>query len=206
VSRTGDIGLIKIVGEGSVAAGVRRLEAVTGEGAYQRFLEMESLIHSVAQALKTPEKSLTERVTSILSELKERDREIASLKSKMAGNLSGDLLTRKTDVKGVALVVERCDGMDAEALRQMTDQLKEKLVSGVVVLGSVADGKVSFIVGVTADLTKRIKAGDLIKQVASVAGGGGGGRPDMAQAGGKDASKVDEALSKAPSFVESLLK
>jgi alanyl-tRNA synthetase len=206
VSRTGDIGLIKIVAENSVAAGVRRLEAVTGEGALARFLEIETSLQDLSQTLKTPEKSLGERVGALLGELKEKDREITALKTKLAGNLSGDLLARRQDVQGVALVAARTDELDSEGLRQLTDQLKDKLGSGVVVLGSAKDGKVAFIVGVTKDLTGRIKAGDLIKQVAQVAGGGGGGRPDMAQAGGKDASKVDEAIAQAASFMEGLIK
>jgi alanyl-tRNA synthetase len=206
VSRTGDIGLIKIVSESSVAAGVRRLEAVTGTGALTRFLEIESTLEDLSEALKAPEKSLVGRVEGLLGELKEKDKEIATLKTQLAGNLSGDLLSGKKDVKGVALVAARADELDGEGLRQLTDQLKDKLQSGVIVLGSAKDGKVAFIVGVTKDLTHRVKAGDLIKQVAAVAGGGGGGRPDMAQAGGKDASKVDEALAQAPGFLEKLLK
>jgi alanyl-tRNA synthetase len=206
VTRTGDIGLIKIVAENSVAAGVRRLEAVTGEGALARFREEEAALQGLAQTLKIPEKSLGTRLDGLLGELKDKDREIAALKTKLAGNMSGDLLSQKQDVKGVALVVSRADDLDSEGLRQLTDQLKDKLGSGVVVLGSAKDDKVAFIVGVTKDLTGRIKAGDLIKKVAQVAGGGGGGRPDMAQAGGKDASKVSEALSKAASFMEELLK
>ena len=206
VNRTGDIGLIKIVAENSVAAGVRRLEAVTGEGALARFREEEASLQGLAQTLKIPEKSLGTRLDGLLDELKDKDREISVLKTKLAGNMSGDLLSKKQDVKGAALVVSRADELDSEGLRQLTDQLKDKLGSGVVVLGSAKDGKVAFIVGVTKDLTGRIKAGDLIKKVAQVAGGGGGGRPDMAQAGGKDASKVDEALSKAASFMGELLK
>jgi alanyl-tRNA synthetase len=206
VTRTGDIGLIKIVAENSVAAGVRRLEAVTGEGALARFRDAETVLQGLAQTLKIPEKSLGARLDGLLDELKDKDREISVLKTKLAGNMSGDLLSKKQDVKGVALVVSRADDLDSEGLRQLTDQLKDKLGSGVVVLGSAKDGKVAFIVGVTKDLTGRIKAGDLIKKVAQVAGGGGGGRPDMAQAGGKDASKMDEALEKTPGFVEGLIK
>ncbi len=206
VSRTGDIGLIKIVAETSVAAGVRRLEALTGEGALARFLQAEEQLSQVAQALKAPEKLLGEKLESLLSDLKDKDREISGLKSKMAGSLAGDLLAKKTEIQGLSVVAARVDALDAEGLRQLTDQLKDKLKSGVVVLGSGKDGKVAFIVGVTQDLTKRLKAGDLVKQVAQVAGGGGGGRPDMAQAGGKDVSKVDEAIQKVPAFIGSLLK
>jgi alanyl-tRNA synthetase len=205
VSRTGDIGSFKILSESSVASGVRRIEAVTGEGALAHVERLEDLLKDLSHLLKAPESDLRGRVELLLSEAKAREKELSQAKSRMAGNLAGDLLASRRDVKGVALVVGRADALDADGMRRLTDTLKDRLGSGVVVLGGLAADKVSFIVGVTKDLTARIKAGDVVKQVAAIAGGGGGGRPDLAQAGGKDPARLDEALKAATGIVEKLL-
>jgi alanyl-tRNA synthetase len=205
VHRTGDIGLFKILAESSVAAGVRRIEAVTGEGSAEWVRQKEETLRDVAHLLKGTEAELKGKIEALLEEVKAKDRELAALRSKRAGNLAEEVLGGKKDVKGVALVVSRTDELDPEGMRQLTDTLKDKLKSGVIVLGSVQDGRVAFIAGVTKDLTGKVKAGDLVKEVAKIAGGGGGGRPDLAQAGGKDASKVDEALKRAPSILEGIL-
>ncbi len=205
VSRTGDIGSFKILSESSVASGVRRIEAVTGEGALAHVERLEDLLQDLSRLLKAPESDLRGRVELLLAEAKSREKELASAKSKMAGNLAGDLLASRRDVKGVSLVVGRVDQIDPDGLRKLVDSLKDKLGSGVIVLGGLSGDKVSFIVGVTKDLTARIKAGDVVKQVAALAGGGGGGRPDLAQAGGKDPAKLEEALKEAPGIVEKLL-
>jgi alanyl-tRNA synthetase len=204
VNRTGDIGFFKILSEASVASGVRRIEAVTGEGAIDRVYQEEEILQQVAQLLKSAEGDLGGRVEALILEMKSKEKELASLKSKLAGSLVDEVLENKKEVKGVPVVVARTDELDPEGMRQLIDSLKEKLGSGVIVLGS-AKPQIAFIAGVTKDLTGKIKAGDLVKEVAKVAGGGGGGRPDLAQAGGKDASKVDEALRQVLPFVEKTL-
>lgn len=204
VNRTGDIGLFKITSESSVAAGVRRIEAVTGEGSLEKISLEETALKDIAHLLKSSETELKPKVQSLLDEIKAKDREITALKSKLAGSLVDEALAQKKQIKGVPVVVFRAD-QDSDGLRELADKLKGKLGSGVVVLGSGTPSFVGFVAGVTKDLTSKIKAGDLVKEVAKVAGGGGGGRPDFAQAGGKDASKVDEALSQAALFLEKTL-
>ena len=205
VSRTGDIGALKILSESSVASGVRRLEAVTGEGALAYVERLEYMMKDLSHLLKAPESDLKGRVELLLSEARNREKELSSAKSKMAGNLAGDLLASRQEVKGVALVVGRADNLDADGLRQLVDTLKDRMGTGVIVMGGLAGDKVSFIVGVTKDLTSRVKAGDIVKQVAAIAGGGGGGRPDLAQAGGREPGKLDEALAAAPGIVGNLI-
>ncbi len=205
VGRTGDIGSFKILSESSVASGVRRIEGVTGEGALQYVERLEEMIRDLAHILKSPESDLKTRVELLLSDSKTRDKELAQAKSKMAGNLAEDLLSQAKQVKGVSLVVGRTDNLDVNGLRQLVDNLKNKMKSGVVVLGGLADGKASFIAGVTSDLISRVKAGDIVKQTAVLAGGSGGGRPDLALAGGKESGKIDEALRAVPGILEKLI-
>jgi alanyl-tRNA synthetase len=204
VNRTGDIGFFKILSESSVASGVRRIEAVTGEGSIERVYQEEGILQQVAQLLKSAELDLSGRVEALLLEMKAKDKELASLKSKLAGSLIDEVLEKKKEVRGISLVVARTDELDPEGMRQLIDSLKEKLGSGIIVLAS-GKPQVAFIAGVTKDLTGKVKAGDLVKEIAKVAGGGGGGRPDLAQAGGKDASKVDEALRQVIPFLEKIL-
>ena len=206
VSRTGDIGLFKILSEASVASGVRRIEAVTGEGSLAKVHQEEETLKEIAQFLKSSDAELKTKVQALLEDMKAKDRELASLKSKLAGSLVDEALGKKKDVKGVSLVVARTDELDPEGMRQLIDNLKAKLGSGVIVLGSGKPDQIAFIAGVTKDLTGKVKAGDIVKEVAKITGGGGGGRPDLAQAGGKDASKVDEALRQVPSILEKLIK
>jgi alanyl-tRNA synthetase len=202
VNRTGDIGLFKIESESSVASGVRRIEAVTGEGSLWKVREEEEILNGVAQLLKSSNNELKTKVQNLLEEMKLKERELSSLKSKLAGSLVEEVLGKKKDVKGVSLVVARTDELDADGMRQLIDTLKSKMGSGVIVLGSGKPNQIVFIAGVTKDLTGKLKAGDIVKEVAKITGGGGGGRPDLAQAGGKDASKVDEALRQVPQIVE----
>ncbi len=204
VNRTGDIGLFKILSESSVASGVRRIEAVTGEGSIERVYQEEGILQQVGQLLKSSEVDLSGRVEALLLEMKTKDKELASLKSKLAGSLVDEILEKKKEVKGISVVVARTDELDPEGMRQLIDAVKEKIGSGVIVLAS-GKPSIAFIAGVTKDLTGKVKAGDLVKEVAKVAGGGGGGRPDLAQAGGKDASKVDEALRQVIPFIEKTL-
>ncbi len=202
VNRTGDIGLFKIISESSVASGVRRIEAVTGEGSIAQVRQKEEMLKEIGQLLKGSEAELKTKVQTLLDDLKMKEKELAALKSKLAGSLVDDVLSQKKDVKGVSLVVARTDELDAEGMRQLIDTLKSKIGSGVIVLGSGKPDQIAFIAGVTKDLTSRVKAGDIVKEVAKITGGGGGGRPDLAQAGGKDATKVDEALKQVPQILE----
>lgn len=152
--------------------------------------------------LKASGSEVSAKVQALLDELKSKEKEISSLKSKLAGSLVDEVLGKKRDIKGVSLVVARTDELDAEGMRQLIDTLKSKMGSGVIVLGSGKPDQIAFIAGVTKDLTGKVKAGELVKEVAKITGGGGGGRPDLAQAGGKDASKVDEALKQVPLILE----
>jgi alanyl-tRNA synthetase len=202
VNRTGDIGLFKILSESSVASGVRRIEAVTGEGSIAKVNQEEETIKEIASLLKTNDTELKNKVLALLDEARAKEKELSSLKSKLAGSLVDEVLGNKKTVKGISLVVARTDELDPEGMRQLVDTLKSKLGSGVIVLGSGKPDQIAFVAGVTKDLVGKIKAGDIVKEVAKVTGGGGGGRPDMAQAGGKDASKVDEALKLVTHLVE----
>jgi alanyl-tRNA synthetase len=202
VNRTGDIGLFKILSESSVASGVRRIEAITGEGSLAKVNHEEETLKEIASLLKTTDTELKNKVLALLDEMKGKDKELSALKSKLAGSLVEEMLGQKKEVKGVSLIVGRADELDPEGMRQLVDTLKAKIGSGVIVLGSGKPDQIAFVAGVTKDLVGKIKAGDIVKEVAKVTGGGGGGRPDMAQAGGKDASKVDEALKQVVPMVE----
>jgi alanyl-tRNA synthetase len=205
VNRTGDIGLFKVLSESSVASGVRRIEAVTGAGSLAKINQEEETLKGIGLLLKSSDVELKAKVQSLLDDLKNKERELSSLKSKLAGSLVDEVLGQKKSVKGVSLVVARTDELDPEGMRQLVDTLKAKLGSGVIVLGSGKPDQIAFIAGVTKDLTGKVKAGDIVKEVAKVTGGGGGGRPDLAQAGGKDASKVDEALKQVVALLEKTL-
>ncbi len=205
VARVGDIGLFKIVSESGVAAGVRRIEAVTGEGAYEYVAESERVLRDVAQLLRAGRDDVEDKVKQVLDRQRKLEKEIAALKSKLASGQGTDLSSTAVDVGGVKVVATRIDGADAPALREAVDQLKNKLKSAAIVLASVQDGKVILVAGVTADQTSAMKAGDLVNAVAQKIGGRGGGRADMAQAGGNDPTKLDEALASVVPWVESKL-
>ncbi len=194
VGRSGEIGFFKIVGEGSVAAGVRRIEAATAEGAYRAVLEGERELEGVAAALKVGPREAARRVARLAEQVRGLEKEVAELKAKLARGAGGDPTQRARVVNGVKVLAARMDGLDMETLRSTVDHFKDKLGSGVVLLASVVDDKVAFACGVTKDLAGKHKAGDLVKRVAAVCGGSGGGKPEMATAGGKDASRVDAAL------------
>jgi alanyl-tRNA synthetase len=205
VARTGDIGLFKILGETGVAAGIRRVEAVTGNNALRYVQEQERRVQGVSALLKTQPDELAERVTSILDNVRSLEKELARLKAKLASGQGDDLAGQAVDVKGAKVLAATMDGADVSALRDTMDKLKDKLQSAVIVLSSVADGKVSLIAGVTSGLTSKVKAGELVNMVAQQVGGKGGGRPDMAQAGGTDATKLPAALASVRAWVESRL-
>ena len=205
VGRTGDIGLFKILGETGVAAGVRRVEAVTGGNALRYVQEQERRVQGVSALLKTQPDELAERVTGILDNVRALEKELARLKAKLASGQGDDLAMQAVDIKGIKVVAATMEGADMSALRDTLDKLKDKLQSAVVVLASVADGKVSLIAGVTSALTSKVKAGELVNMVAQQVGGKGGGRPDMAQAGGTDAGQLPAALASVRAWVESRL-
>ncbi|MDP1979586.1 alanine--tRNA ligase [Undibacterium sp.] len=205
VSRTGDIGLFKIVAEGGVAAGIRRVEAVTGEVALTLVQNLNSRINEAAAALKTQPEELTLRIGQVQDHVKALEKELATLKSKMASSQGDDLVNQAVDVKGIKVLAATLEGADVTALRETMDKLKDKLKTAAIVLASVNDGKVSLIAGVTADSTSKVKAGDLVNFVAQQVGGKGGGRPDMAQAGGTDASGLAKALAGVSEWVSAKL-
>ncbi|AUL99325.1 alanine--tRNA ligase [Pseudothauera hydrothermalis] len=195
VARTGDIGLFKIVFEGGVAAGVRRVEAITGSNALRYAQEQERHIQGISALLKVQPDEVAERVAGILDTVRTLEKELARLKSKLAASQGEDLAAQAVEVKGVRVLAATLDGADVPTLRETMDKLKDKLKSAAIVLASTAGGKVSLIAGVTADLTAKVKAGELVNFVAQQVGGKGGGRADMAQAGGNDPAALPGALA-----------
>jgi alanyl-tRNA synthetase len=205
VARTGDIGLFKITSQGGVAAGVRRVEATTGEGALAYVQAQEAALQEAAGALKAQPQELTQKIEQVLENVRALEKELGRVKSRMAASQGEDLAAQAVDVKGVKVLAAALDGADAKSLRETVDKLKDKLKSAAIVLGSTEGGKVSLIAGVTADLTGRLKAGELVNFVAQQVGGKGGGRPDMAQAGGTEPAKVPAALGSVRAWVEQRL-
>jgi alanyl-tRNA synthetase len=201
VKRTGDIGLFKIVSEGGVAAGVRRIEAVTGAQALAYLNGAEDQLKEAAALVKGSRDNLLDKLGAMLERNRQLEKELEQLKAKAASATGNDLAGSAVDVKGVKTLAARVDGLDGKALLALVDQLKNKLGSGVILLGGVQDEKVVLVAGVTQDLTGRFKAGDLMRQAAAVVGGKGGGRPDMAQGGGSATERLDEALALAEAFV-----
>ncbi|MGD9952369.1 MAG: alanine--tRNA ligase [Burkholderiales bacterium] len=202
VARTGDIGLFKIVEQSAVAAGVRRVEARTGEGALAWVQAQEAKLKQAAAALKAPVDEVDAKIAQVLDNVKSLEREMAKLKSRLASGQGTDLAGQAVQVKGAKVVAATLDGADAKTLREAVDRLKDQLKSAAIVLGAVDGGKVSLIAGVTADLTARVKAGELVNFVAQQVGGKGGGRPDMAQAGGTEPGKLPAALQSVKAWVE----
>ncbi len=204
---TGQIGLFKILSENGIAAGTRRIEAVTGKGALEEMDAREKALQSLCDRLKVAPENVVERVEKLLADFKDLEREATLFKRKMAVNKVGELLNQAIEVAGVKAVVAAVEHMDAEALRDMGDQLRVRLGSGVVVLGTAESGKVSLVAMATPDAVSRgVHAGNLLKAAAKVAGGGGGGRPDMAQAGGKDPAKLAAALDTARDLISQQLQ
>jgi alanyl-tRNA synthetase len=205
VARTGDIGFFKIVSEGGVAAGIRRVEAVTGKGALEYVQRQEAQLEAAADQLKAPVAEIEARIAQLMDGARATEKELARLKAKAAASAGDDLAASAVDVKGAKVVAASLDGADAKALRETIDKLKDKLKSAAIVLGSVSDGKVTLIAGVTSDLIGKVKAGELVNHVAQQVGGKGGGRPDMAQAGGNNPAALPGALKSVPGFVEQRL-
>ena len=202
VKRTGDIGFFKVIAETGIAAGVRRIEAVTGPGALEWVQAQESKLGEAAAALRTSPQDVGAKIAQIMDNVRNLEKELSRLKSKLASSKGDELADQAFEVKGVKVVAASLEGADAKGLREAVDKLKDKLKSAAVVLAASNDGKVSLIAGVTADLTGKLKAGELVNHVAQQVGGKGGGRADMAQAGGTDASKLPQALASVKGWIE----
>lgn len=199
--RTGDIGLFKIIAETGVAAGVRRIEAITGTRALTWIMNADNTLIHIAHLLKTNKDNVLDRCNHMVEQNRQLEKEVARLQAKLASSQGSDLISQAIEINGVKLLVAQLDNIEVKQLRDMLDQLKNKLGSGIIVLATVKEDKVSLIAGVTADLTKRFKAGELVNYVAQQVGGKGGGRPDMAQAGGSDPSQLAAALASVSSWL-----
>jgi alanyl-tRNA synthetase len=202
VRRTGEIGFFKVVSESGVAAGIRRIEAITGEAALAWVQQQEAKLAEAAAVLKAPVAEMTVKLNQVLDNVRSLERELARLKSKLASSQGDDLAAQAVQVKGAKVLAATLEGADPRTLRETMDKLKDRLKTAAIVLGAVNDGKVSLIAGVTADLTARLKAGELVNFVAQQVGGKGGGRADMAQAGGTEPAKLAHALESVKNWVE----
>ena len=205
VRATGDIGLFKIVHEGSVASGIRRIEALTGEGAYKYVRKEEDSLLEIREVLKSPPQEELTKLKKIMDRNKELERELQKQKEKITKDMSGDTVSEIKSIKGINVISKNLGNFDIKDLRTFVDSTKVRIKSGVVVVGAVTDGKVSLVAGVTKDLTSKLNAGEIIKQTAVIVDGSGGGRADMAQAGGKNPAKLSEALEKVYEIVEKML-
>ena len=201
VNRTGDIGLFKIVSEGGVAAGIRRVEAVTGGNALALVQSLTARVNEAAAALKVQPDEITQRIAQVQDQVKSLEKELASIKARLASGQGDELLSQAVDMHGIKVLAVTLEGADVATLRQVMDKMKDKLKTAAIVLASVADGKVTLIAGVTADATSKVKAGELVNFVAQQVGGKGGGRADMAQAGGTDPSALPAALAAVGAWV-----
>ncbi|KWE93821.1 alanine--tRNA ligase [Burkholderia territorii] len=205
VHRTGDIGLFKIVVEGGVAAGIRRVEAITGDNAVRYVQELDARINEAAAALKAQPSELTQRIAQVQDQVKSLEKELGALKSKLASSQGDELAQQAVEIGGVYVLAATLDGADAKTLRETVDKLKDKLKSAAIVLAAVEGGKVSLIAGVTQEASKKVKAGELVNFVAQQVGGKGGGRPDMAQAGGTEPANLPGALAGVKGWIEQRL-
>lgn len=205
VNRTGDIGLLRIASESGVAAGIRRIEAVTGATALAVFDQVDALVDSATRALKTNRDGFSDKLEQLIAQNRKLEKDLAALKTKLATSGGGDLLSRVQDIDGVKVLVLNLDGADSKSLRDSVDQFKNKLGTAVVLLAAVEEGKAALVAGVTQNLTARIKAGDLMRYVAEQLDGKGGGRPDMAQGGGSNLAALESALASVVPWVQSQL-
>jgi alanyl-tRNA synthetase len=206
VSRTGDIGLFKIISESGVAAGVRRIEAVSGPGALQWVRDSESNVQELASLLKGSRENLNDKVRQLIDKNRQLEKEVEQLKAKLASSKGSDLLSQAEEIRGVKVLAARLDGVDPKSLRDTMDQLKNKLGSAAIVLAAVNGEKINLVAGVTNDQIDRIKAGSLVNVVAEQVGGKGGGRPDMAMAGGNNPAALDGALNSVSKWVREQLE
>jgi alanyl-tRNA synthetase len=201
VTRTGDIGLFKVKAEAGVASGVRRLEAMTGEGALAWVRQREHILKEASHLLKGSEEDVADKIERLMAQQRELEKKLAQLQGTLAGSQSEDLGARAQLINGVNVIASRVDGLDEKGLRELADRLRDKLQPAVVVLGTVQGDRVVLLAAVSKDIVKQHHAGNIIKQIAPLVGGGGGGRPDFAQAGGKDPARLDEALQKVYALV-----
>ena len=201
VDRVGDIGLFKIISETGISAGVRRVEAVAGRYAVRWIQSLDSAIVQAAGQLKTSPEQLNDRIQTLLERSRALEKELERLKSKLASAQGSDLSSAAEQIEGVNVIRQQLDGFDPNSLRDTVDQLKNKLGSGVIVLATVVDDRIRIVAGVTQDLTKQFKAGELVNHVASQVGGKGGGRPDFAQAGGNEPAQLQSALTSVESWI-----
>ncbi|KAA0874822.1 alanine--tRNA ligase [Nitrincola tapanii] len=201
--RTGDLGVFRILSEGGIASGVRRIEAAAGESALQTIVETDQLVSEIAALLKGSRATLMDKVKSLAERNRSLEKELERLSAKLASAQSGDLLAQAVEVQGVRVLATQVEGVDVKGLRDLLDQLKNKIGSGVVVLLAADEGKVSLVAGVTADLTAHLSAGNLVRELSALLGGKGGGRADMAQGGGQDISAIPKALQAVPEWVAS---
>lgn len=206
MKNTAKAGMIKILSEGGVAAGVRRIEAVTGMGVYEYITARDEEVAKVSKTLKTTEHDLLKKSEAVMEELKNTQKELESLKAKMAAEQAGDIMNNAEKIGDIDLISARFDSQTPDALKTMADDIKSKNTNAVIVLAALTDGKITFVAMAGKDaLQKGIHAGKIIKEITAIAGGSGGGKPDMAQGGGKDESKIDEALSKVYDVVKEQL-
>jgi alanyl-tRNA synthetase len=205
VARTGDIGLFKIVSESGVAAGIRRVEAVTGDNALNYVQTRENEVRQAAAALKAQPAELGSKLVQMLDNMRTLEKELDRLKSKLAAHAGDELVQQAVDIGGVRVLAALLEGIDAKGLRETADKLRDKLKSCALVLGTVAEGKVSLIAAVTPDVTGRIKAGELVNFVATQVGGKGGGKPDLAMAGGSEPGQLPAALASVAAWVQTKL-
>jgi alanyl-tRNA synthetase len=199
---TGEIGLFKVVSEGAVASGVRRIEAVTGSAALRHVGREEAALRESAGLLRIPPLELPRRLQKLLEEQRMLEKQLAQLEARLARTRAQDLVASARQVSGVAVLAARLDGLDPEGLRSVADLIRERLGAGVICLGSVVDGKVNLVASVSKELSGRLPAGKLVQEMARLVGGGGGGRPDLAQAGGKNPEQLDAALAEVAGWVE----
>jgi alanyl-tRNA synthetase len=205
VKRTGDIGVFKIVAESGIAAGVRRVEAVTGAGAVAYMQKLDAQLAEISGALKAPAAEVPAKIAQLLDNVRALEKELARLKGRLAASQGDDLAGRAVDIKGIKVLAATLEGADAKSLRETVDKLKDKLKSAAIVLAAVDGGRVQLAAGVTRDATARIAAGDLVNFVAQQVGGKGGGRADMAMAGGTDAAALPKALASVQGWAEARL-
>ncbi|MGA8673863.1 MAG: DHHA1 domain-containing protein, partial [Candidatus Acidiferrales bacterium] len=205
VVRTGDIGVFKIVAEQSVAAGVRRIEAISGDRALDEYQKSLATLRTVAGMLNAGEDEIIAALERQFEATKQLEKQLEAMKRKAAGSLATDLAQQACPVRGVRLIAAQVDGLDRGALRQLVDALRQKIDSGVVVLASADDGKVALITGVTNDLIPKLHAGKIVQELAKIVGGSGGGKPDLAEAGGKDTSAIQKALDHVYPLLDRLL-
>ena len=206
INNTGVISNFKIISESGVAAGVRRIEALTGKGVLAYYKETEEILHKAAESLKCAPNAVLDKISHLQADYKALQGENEALKSKAAKEALGDIMDQVVDVKGVSLLAASVADVDMNGLRELGDQLKEKLPEGVILLASAKDGKVSLMAMATdAAMAKGAHAGNLIKEIASIVGGGGGGRPNMAQAGGKNPERISDAISAVKGVLEKQL-